>query len=107
MIAKKQTIEEEFNIQELIICWFISTLIIVGVVLFKQNIDLKKQQEETLKAMQFAIKLNKEKEKLQEEQAYLFHYIGFQKSSYEANISKYKKYDKIIKDIDRNWDKSK
>ena len=107
MIAKKQTTEEEFNIHELAICWFISSLMIIGVVLFKQNIDLKKQQQQTLRAMEVAIKLSDEKKELEKQKAYLFQYIDFQKSNYETNISKYQKYDKIIKDIDRNWDKSK
>ena len=67
------------------------------------NIDLYKQEQKTLDAMQIAVDLDEEKKYLNKENNNLSTIIALQKNWYQDEINKRSKYENIIKDIDRTW----
>ncbi len=93
----------EFDINELIISWLISALLIIGIINLKTNYELNKQQNKTLEAMEVAVQLDNEKIKLSKEKNDLGTIIILQKNWYQNEIKKREKYENIIKDIDRTW----
>lgn len=93
----------EFDINELIISWLISALIIISIINLKTNYELNKQQNKTLEAMEVAVQLDNEKIKLSKEKNDLGTIIILQKNWYQNEIKKREKYENIIKDIDRTW----
>ena len=93
----------EFDINELIISWLISALLIIGIINLKTSYELNKQQNKTLEAMEVAVQLDNEKIKLSKEKNDLGTIIILQKNWYQNEIKKREKYENIIKDIDRTW----
>ena len=63
---------------------------------------LENQRGKTLEAMEISIELNNNLSDSESKNEELIQFINFQKQYYESEIKTYKKYDKIIKDIDRN-----
>lgn len=102
-MQEKETKEVEFDINELIISWLISAIMIIGVMNLKTQYDLYKQESKTLEAMEIAVELNNEKNKLHKENNNLSTIITIQKNWYQNEINKRSKYENIIKDIDRTW----
>lgn len=102
-MQEKETKEVEFDINELIISWLISAIMIIGVMNLKTQYDLYKQESKTLEAMEIAVELNNEKNKLHKENNNLSTIITLQKNWYQNEINKRSKYENIIKDIDRTW----
>ncbi len=102
-MQEKETKEVEFDINELIISWLISAIVIIGVMNLKTQYDLYKQESKTLEAMEIAVELNNEKNKLHKENNNLSTIITLQKNWYQNEINKRSKYENIIKDIDRTW----
>lgn len=107
MIKNKITTNEEFNFSDLFISWSIGAIIIISTMLLKSNYDFQLQQEETIKAMRVAIEVNEKYKKSDKQNNELVNIINLQKEMYKNELEKYKKYDKIIKDIDRTWNKPK
>ena len=102
-MQEKVTKKVEFDINELIISWLISAIMIIGVMNLKTQYDLYKQESKTLEAMEIAVELNNEKNKLHKENNNLSTIITLQKNWYQNEINKRSKYENIIKDIDRTW----
>ena len=102
-MQEKETKKVEFDINELIISWLISAIMIIGVMNLKTQYDLYKQESKTLEAMEIAVELNNEKNKLHKENNNLSTIITLQKNWYQNEINKRSKYENIIKDIDRTW----
>lgn len=105
--SSKESSLEEFNFSDLFISWLIGAIIIISAMLLKSNYDFKLQQVETIKAMKVAIEVNEKYKKSDKQNNELVTIINLQKEMYKNELDKYKKYDKIIKDIDRTWNKPK
>lgn len=102
-MQEKETKEVEFDINELVISWLIGAIMIIGAMNLKTQYDLYKQESKTLEAMEIAVELNNEKNKLHKENNNLSTIITLQKNWYQNEINKRSKYENIIKDIDRTW----
>lgn len=104
---KSEENENQFDINELIISWLISALMIIGVINLKTNYDLNKQKDKTIQAMSVAIEINNQKELLDDKNNELSGIIRLQAEYYKNELQKRSKYEDIIKDIDRTWNKPK
>ena len=97
--------EKQFNHvnNDMLIIGLIYILIILFSCYIKNIYELENQSEKTVEAMELSIELHKDLSYSESKNEELIQFINFQKKYYESEIRTYKKYDKIIKDIDRNW----
>lgn len=97
--------EKQFNHvnNDMLIIGLIYILIILFSCHIKNIYELENQSKRIVEAMELSIELHKELSYSESKNEELIQFINFQKKYYESEIKTYKKYDKIIKDIDRNW----
>lgn len=97
--------EKQFNHvnNDILIVGLIYILIILFSCYIKNIYELENQSKRTIEAMELSIELHKDLSYSELKNEELIQFINFQKKYYESEIKTYKKYDKIIKDIDRNW----
>ena len=97
--------EKQFNHvnNDMLIIGLIYILIILFSCYIKNIYELENQSKRTVEAMELSIELHKDLSYSESKNEELIQFINFQKKYYESEIKTYKKYDKIIKDIDRNW----
>lgn len=98
-------VNEKFNhiSNDMLIVGLIYILIIFFSCYVKDLYTLENQRVKSLEAMELAIQLDKEASSIESKNQELIQFINFQKKYYESELKTYKKYDKIIKDIDRSW----
>lgn len=98
-------VKEKFDhiSNDMLITGLIYILIIFSFCYLKDLYELKNQRDKAVEAMQLSIQLDKETSIAESKNEELIQIIQFQKKYYESELKTYKKYEKIIKDIDRSW----
>lgn len=98
-------VKEKFDhvSNDMLITGLIYILIIFSFCYLKDLYELRNQRFKTVEAMQLSIQLDKETSIAESKNEELIQIIQFQKKYYESELKTYKKYEKIIKDIDRSW----
>lgn len=97
--------KEEYTtlIEDLIASYLILVILVIGILFAKSEYNLYKQKAKTLQAMQLSISLHKDNTTLKNEIQQNTFIIEQIDKYYRVELQKRDKYEKIIKDIDRNW----